>query len=567
MADDAVSDEVLATQPIVEWFRPSLKSPWRGVRIGVAILLAGLVLLLWMTTSVWNARDLALMALLLGFAVALDYAIRHQIMVDQSPVVLTIEGLESANLGGTQKTYAWRDLANAWIVPVGNGNALHLELVPGVPTTAGSWLSRRSQPFIPLSTYSATEQDLIVDAVMRHLSRTHCRVMESQEQTPEHELIGPLIATAPRPWVTYTLILLSVLLWLLLVSQGLDPWRPTDEALLRWGGSATSEVQRGQWWRVVSAAFVHAGLIPLAVSMLGLWSVGSSAERIYGRRPYLLIFAGSAMIGSAVSLHLSAQYMVFAGGACSAVFGLIGALLLVLYQHHEMRLKLMSRSELAALLLFLVYALIQGFRPSGLDNGAHLGGLLAGALLAALLPERFDMRQYEATITQRSTAGLASAIGLSALLILLAAPAHTDVPRQWTGPAEFDKGVKRFAEASRLMQQLRDQVKAGQMTEQEFDAKTRSVLAPAFGQALAHFSQGWFPASDPRQALLSESTRLTGLMVELLAMRSVVLVDSLALAPADPQRAMLLNAEIRASAERQKEIEASLQALAQATKK
>ena len=88
------------------------------------------------------------------------------------------------------------------------------------------------------------------------------------------------------------------------------------------------------------------------------------------------------------------------------------------------------------------------------------------------------------------------------------------------------------------------------MTDQEFDAKTRSVLAPAFRQALAHFSQGWFPASDPRHALLSESTRLTSLMVELLAMQSVLRDGSPALAPADPQRAMVLNAEIQASAQR-----------------
>ncbi len=566
MSTEWPSTEATPTQPVVELFLPSLKSPWRRVRIELGILLLGLALLLLFTTPLWNARPLALMAVLMGFAVALDYAIRHQIKVDQSPLVLTTQGLESSNLGGAKKAYAWQDIANAWIVPIGNGNALHLDLAPGATSTAGSWLSRRSQPFIPLATYSATEQDLIVDAVMNHLRHTHPGAIETRELAQERELIAPLIAAAPRPWVTYALILVSVLLSLLMVSQGLDLWHPSDQALLRWGGSATSEVQRGQWWRLVSAAFVHAGLVPLAITMLGLWSVGSTAERIYGHLPYLLIFIGSAMVGSAWSLHLSAQNMVFAGGAASAVFGLIGALLLVLYQHREMRLKLLSKLELAGLAVFVLYALIQGFRPSGLDNGAHLGGLVAGGLLAAMLPERFDMRQYQAAITRRSAAGLAAALGLSAIVILFAAPAHTDVPRQWTGPAEFDKGVKSFAEASRLMQQLRDQVKAGTMTEQEFDAKTRSVLAPAFSQALAHFSLGWFPASDPRQALLSESTRLTALMVELLAMQSVVHDGSPALAPADPQRAMVLNAEIQASAQRQEEIEASLQARAQAAK-
>jgi hypothetical protein len=210
------------------------------VRIEVWILLLGLVLLLLVTAPVWNPRTLALMAVLLGLAAALDYAIRHQIKVDQSPLVLTTQGLESANFGGAQKAYAWRDIANAWMVPIGNGNALHLDLAPGVPTTAGSWLSRRSQPFIPLASYSATEQDLIVDAVIQYLRRTHPGVVGTKELAQERELIAPLIAGAPHPWVTYALILASVLLWLLMVSQGVDLWHPSDQALLRWGGSATS---------------------------------------------------------------------------------------------------------------------------------------------------------------------------------------------------------------------------------------------------------------------------------------------------------------------------------------
>ncbi len=72
------------------------------------------------------------------------------------------------------------------------------------------------------------------------------------------------------------------------------------------------------------------------------------------------------------------------------------------------------------------------------------------------------------------------------------------------------------------MQEMQEQVKAGNMTDSEFDAKTRSVLAPAFRQTLVHYDQAWFAPTDPRHELLLASRHLTELMVELLAMESVV---------------------------------------------
>jgi len=567
MRNESTKRDAQATQPMVELFQPSLKSRWIRVAIGFGIMWALIVLITALSPQAWHARAWALLGAWLVLGAALGYGIYRRIKDDQRPVMLTVKGIESMNFGGKRKEYVWGEIANAWIVPIGNGNALHVELAPGVTSTAGAWHSRRSQPFVALATFTATDQDLIVDGVTQHLRRTHKEAIETAIQPAEREPIAQVIARAPNPWATYALMTVNVALWLLMLSQGADIMSPSDQWLLRWGGNAASEVQKGQWWRVPTAMFVHAGVAHLTLTLLGLWSLGRMAERVYGLKTYLMIYIGSALVASSLSLHFSAQNVVFVGGATSAVFGLAGALLIAVYQNREILPRLLGKPELAGVSVFALYAVVQGFRATGLDNAAHLGALLAGAALAAILPERYDMRHYEAALGKRRAAGLAAAFALCTLIAVLAPPAHTDVPRQFTGPTAYDQAVKSYADASALMRTLQEQVQSGQMSAIELDAKTRSVLAPAFRQAQSLYAQAWFPPADARVALIQESRHLTALMVELLAMESVVHTDSSTVEPIDPMRATLLNADIRASKERLEEIEDSLRATAPMPKK
>jgi rhomboid protease GluP len=558
MGNESTKRDAQATQPMVELFRPSLKSRWIRFANGFGIPFALIVLITAITTPVWHARAWALMGTWLVVGAALGYAIYRRIKDDQRPVMLTVKGIESMNFCGKRKDYGWGDIANAWIVPIGNGNALHLELAPGVASTAGAWHSRRSQPFVPLATFTATDQDLIVDGVTRHLRQTHTEAIDTHIQPAEREPIAQVIARAPTPWATFALMMVNAALWLLMLSQGTDILSPSAQWLLRWGGNAASEFQNGQWWRVLTALFVHGGLAHLTLTLLGLWSVGRIAERVYGLQTYLMIYMGSALIASALSLHFSAQKVVFVGGASSAVFGLAGALLIAVHQNREILPRLLGKPELTGVGVFSLYAVVQGFRATGLDNAAHLGALLAGAAMAAILPERYDLRHYEATVGKRRAAGWAAAVALCAVIAVLAPPAHTDLLRRSTGPSAYDQAVKSYADASALMRSLQEQVQSGQLSAIEMDVKSRSVLAPAFRQAQSLYAQAWLPPADPRGVLIAEFQHLTDLTVELLAMESVVHTDSSTLEAIDPVRAAHLNADIRASKERIEEIEANL---------
>lgn len=542
-------NDFLPTQRMVESFNPTQKSPWARARIWLWVL-ASIAAILMAITSKTSGNPGALgLAFLFAFTLAFDFAFRRQTRRDRAPVLLTPEGIESFNFWGKEKSYRWKDIASASIEPIGNGNALQLEIFPGVDSSAGSWLGRRRRPFIPLARYSAPEQERLLEVIIEHLRNAHPGVIATNTLTQERQFREKLIALAPRTWMTYALVSANVAVWMLMVFQGADIFKPPVEVLLNWGGNAASEVQRGQWWRMVSSTFLHSGIVHLTMNMVGLWIIGQTVERIYGYRPYLMIYLGSAITGSALSLHFSAQKAVSVG-ASGAVFGIAGALLVAVYQHRNTLPKIFGKQNLTGIGFFVLYSLVQGLTHSGIDNGAHIGGLLAGAVMAYILPKRFDLPHYAAAIKSRSVAALAAAVCLSASIALSAPTAQLDLQRLLAGAAAMNRGVKGFDEATNLMRKLEGQVKSGQMTELELDSKTRTVLAPVYRKVLADLSQAWLAPEDPRHEFLQELKHLTALLIEGLAMESVVEEETSHISPADPIRAKILNAETQASYKR-----------------
>lgn len=167
---------------------------------------------------------------------------------------------------------------------------------------------------------------------------------------------------------------------------------------LDWGGSTQSAEymaehgaayapwisEYGEYYRLFTCMFLHFGLEHLLNNMLILLFVGNTLERLVGKIRYLLIYLGGGLCGNLLSYVTelkSANYAVSAG-ASGAVFAVIGALLFLM---------LVNRGEEDAdytwrrLALMAGLTLIQGVTTTGVDNMAHLGGLLGGLLLAAVL--------------------------------------------------------------------------------------------------------------------------------------------------------------------------------------
>ena len=178
--------------------------------------------------------------------------------------------------------------------------------------------------------------------------------------------------------VTVTLIAVNVLVAVATavsaVTVGTNPVSSFNSPLQDDLATAPFAVAQGDWWRVVTSAFTHVSLVHLVFNMLALLVFGSELERQLGRGRYLTVYLVSAL-GGAAAIQLFAPPLQGVVGASAAIYGLLGALGVLL---------LSRREDLRGLLTLLAINLAISFLP-GISWQGHLGGLAAGAAVSALL--------------------------------------------------------------------------------------------------------------------------------------------------------------------------------------
>lgn len=165
---------------------------------------------------------------------------------------------------------------------------------------------------------------------------------------------------------------------------GVDP-----ETLIAFGAK-TNELLRTEWFRLVTPIFIHGGLIHIASNSYALWIVGPQVERLYGSARFLLVYllcgiggvAGS-YIGSAL---LGRNPGVPSVGASGAIFGLFGVLALFGYKYRNELPANFRRAFGSSVFPVIAINLFIGFSVPVIDNGAHVGGLLCGAILTLIIP-------------------------------------------------------------------------------------------------------------------------------------------------------------------------------------
>ena len=152
--------------------------------------------------------------------------------------------------------------------------------------------------------------------------------------------------------------------------------------LIEQGALERARVEQGEWWRLISAAFMHGGPDPLIGNMMMLFVLGMACEHAFGISQFLVLYLACALGGSLLSLMGDKPSV----GASGAIFGLAGALI-VLFWRTRGRLELRHRQIGVVLAIWAGYQLLLGFGLMGetVDNRAHLGGLITGMLCALIL--------------------------------------------------------------------------------------------------------------------------------------------------------------------------------------
>ena len=212
---------------------------------------------------------------------------------------------------------------------------------------------------------------------------------------PDHATSGGKTAAAPRragaptirtfgtrgPIVTQTLIAVNVAVFLLQLFNGADlmhlntGWIYENGVLVDQAVNSSGQlvgVSEGEWWRLVTATFLHGSLIHLGMNMLVLWLIGPPVEEYFGHARYLLLYLVSGLAGSAGALILSGGSPTV--GASGAIFGLMGAALILEWR----RIFVFGGQALGLVVVNLVLT----FAIPGISIGGHVGGLIGGGLCA-----------------------------------------------------------------------------------------------------------------------------------------------------------------------------------------
>lgn len=212
-------------------------------------------------------------------------------------------------------------------------------------------------------------------------------------------------ASSGRGWAsapaTYVLLGINCAVYIAMCLSGASPLSPSSAQIVRWGGDFSPYVLLdGQWWRLISAAFVHIGLLHLATNMWCLWNLGLLGEPLLGVSG---LFAAYLITGYAGNLLSTAMHpgllpngadAIVGAGASGAIFGLAGVLIVLLSSRY-LPLPKSERNQLRksviwfAVLNFVLAAGVDFSQFSlKVDNSAHFGGFVAGIAMALLMVPR-----------------------------------------------------------------------------------------------------------------------------------------------------------------------------------
>ncbi len=189
-----------------------------------------------------------------------------------------------------------------------------------------------------------------------------------------------------KPFFTYILLGLIIIVFIAMTLAG---GSQSTEVLITFGANVGILIMRGETWRLFTSMFLHIGLMHLLFNAYALFIFGLEMERLYGPDRFITIYILSGLFGSLASFALRGP-QVLSAGASGAIFGVIGMNLAFFLLHRE-TFGSFGQQRMMNTVIIIVINLVLGFTASGIDNNAHIGGLIAGFLLGYGLAPRYEV--------------------------------------------------------------------------------------------------------------------------------------------------------------------------------
>src|SRR6058998_410260 len=198
---------------------------------------------------------------------------------------------------------------------------------------------------------------------------------------PEDQLEFLHAVWTRRPHFTYIFLAANIVIFLLMSLAG----GTTNEAtLMAFGVKSNAEINQGEIWRLITPIFIHIALLHLFFNSYALWIVGPQVEKLYGGARFVILYVvtGIAGVYGSYAYHPN----TISAGASGAIFGLFGVLLTFGIRYRNSIPPFFKRAVGTGVLPVIVINLIIGLTIPEIDNSAHISGLLAGAVLAGVVP-------------------------------------------------------------------------------------------------------------------------------------------------------------------------------------
>ena len=213
------------------------------------------------------------------------------------------------------------------------------------------------------------------------------------------------------PYATYALLAVTLLAYGLQMAGKAFYGVDVAAAL---GMKSNAAIEAGQWWRLITPVLLHGGLMHIGFNMYALYVLGPGLERFFGKWRFLLLYLVSGVAGNVFSYVFSSYNSL---GASAAIFGLLAAQGVFLYQHRQMFGKSAQRSLSNVVFIALVNFVI-GLSP-GIDNWGHLGGFLGGFLFSWFAGPRLQIVGLPPNLELKNVRPLLLALLTASLVLLL----------------------------------------------------------------------------------------------------------------------------------------------------
>ena len=228
---------------------------------------------------------------------------------------------------------------------------------------------------------------------------------------------------------TPILIDLNILVFIVMIASGVGIMSPSTLSLLKWGADFGPLTLTGDRWRAVTCNFIHIGAFHLLMNMYAFMYVGLLLEDLIGSRRMFMSYLLTGLCSAVFSLYMHGE--TISAGASGAIFGLYGIFLAFLFFHRIA--KEQRKALLTSILIFVGYNLVYGMK-AGIDNAAHIGGLLSGFLLGIIYvcSYKFEKADAQRTVSILGELGIFCIFLFSFLMLCKnVPPLYQDIRGEW----------------------------------------------------------------------------------------------------------------------------------------